>query len=106
MTPGNANRLLEAIMAQWPFDWAGDVSAEDLKRQRNITCFKAPEGKFLPVLMDLYNGTAKVPGEAGYSLADVREHVSKLLIGQLMMRAIVVDHECVIRFEMDSRIYA
>ncbi len=106
MPVGNTNRLLEMTMAQWPGNWAGDVSADELREQKKITCFKAPEGMFLPVLIDLYNGTGKVAGEAHPSLDVVREGVSRRLIGQFAMRAIVVDDERVIRFEMDSRTYA
>lgn len=94
-------------MAQWPdFNWAQDVSAEHLEQEKKTTCFKAPEGKFLPILMDLYNGTAKVVGDPGPSLDVVRESVSKLLIGQIAMRAFVIDEKCIIRFEMDSRLLA
>jgi hypothetical protein len=97
---------MEVIMAQWPENWAGDVSADELKERKKITCFKAPERMFLPVLIDLYNGTGEVVGEAGPLLDVVREGVSRRLIGQIMMRAIVADHESVVRFEMDSRTYA
>ena len=47
-------------MSAWPtglepglphIDWsAGETGA-----QPNVTCFKAPPGKFLPVILDLYN---------------------------------------------------
>lgn len=90
-------------MAQWPVDWAADVSAEALKKENTITCFRAPDGMYLPVLIDLYNGTGEIAGPADKSLDVVREKVSALLIGQIAMRALVVDHQSVIRFEMDSR---
>ncbi len=84
--------------------WTKDVSAEDLLLENKSSSFKASEGKFLPVLMDLYNGEAVQQSE-GVSFEEVRRRISFQLIGQIMLRALVVDDRGKVAFEQDSRIY-
>ncbi|MEK7601850.1 MAG: hypothetical protein AAB480_04950 [Patescibacteria group bacterium] len=65
-------------------DWARDVEGAKSVLE-NTTCFKSPAGKFLPVLLDLYNGQrmmlpvdgALVPlhasGQCAYDLATAQD---------------------------------
>lgn len=121
-------------------DWAADVAGAKSVLE-NTTCFKAPEGKFLPVLLDLYNAqrVRLVNGvllpfleegeEALYdreiaqnSFVAARDIACEALKGwdidvkvgpaagtknhmrAIMLRAMVVDEEQQILFELDSTI--
>ncbi len=121
-------------------DWAADVDGTRSVLE-NITCFKAPKGKFLPVLLDLYNGQRMMlpvtgglvpllPDEqaacdlatARDSFVEARGIACEALKGQdikvevgpraetksrvraVMLRALVVDDEQQILFELDSTI--
>ncbi len=94
-------------MAQWPVEpnWTHDVVAENLRELKRVTCFRASKGMFLPVLIDLYSAEAVIAGKESPVFHDVCEAVSKQLIGQIMLEALVVDDHSVVRFEMESRIY-
>ncbi len=93
-------------MALWPVEqsWTRDVSAEDLITENKSSSFKASPGLFLPVMIDLYAGEA-VEQPQGTSFEDVRAYISRQLIGEIMLRALVVNDHGKVVFEQDSRIY-
>ena len=91
-------------MAAWQSDlhWADDV-AEEAGKPKKMGSFKASTGKFLPILMDLYNGVA-ITLEESDTFQKARDAVCEKLRGAIMLRAQVYDEKHVIRFELDSRI--
>lgn len=94
-------------MAEWAVEqnWTNDYGAEELKSERRSSGFKATIGKYLPVMVDLYAGEAVEQAE-GVSFEDTRRRISFQLIGQIMLRALVIDDHGKVVFEQDSRKYA
>lgn len=101
-------------------DWASDVEGTKSVLE-NTTRFKAPGGKFLPVLIDLYNAEAlelEPQDSLGVARDVVCEHLrytvtvpqcgpmagKEIRTRAIMLRAMVVDEKQQIRFELDSTI--